>query len=126
MNHNSRTTAAAALIFAAASLAAGCSKNDKTTNPAAAAGPLSSGDMANGAVYPHRFFGPGMFNYHCARHPTQMKGSVTVSASAPASDSLMNVSIVDFSFSPNAITIPVGGKVTWTNNGSVLHTVTSD
>jgi amicyanin len=38
----------------------------------------------------------------------------------------MEISITNFSFSPDTITIPVGTKVTWTNKDSVGHTVTSD
>lgn len=36
------------------------------------------------------------------------------------------VSIRDNYFSPNSITIPVGGSVTWTNLGNMAHTVTAD
>jgi plastocyanin len=36
------------------------------------------------------------------------------------------VSIVNFAFSPSNLPIKTGTKVTWTNNGSVSHTVTSD
>lgn len=43
----------------------------------------------------------------------------------PASSSV-TVSIKNFSFSPSALTIKTGTKVTWVNNDSVPHTVTSD
>lgn len=36
-----------------------------------------------------------------------------------------SVEIVDFSFQPTTLTVPVGTTVTWTNHGSVDHTVTS-
>jgi plastocyanin len=36
------------------------------------------------------------------------------------------VSIANFAFSPAAITVKVGTKVTWTNNDSTAHTVTAD
>ena len=36
------------------------------------------------------------------------------------------VSITDFAFSPSPLTVPVGATVTWTNNGMVSHTSTSD
>jgi plastocyanin len=35
------------------------------------------------------------------------------------------VSISNFAFSPASITVPAGTKVTWTNNDSVAHTVSS-
>jgi plastocyanin len=37
-----------------------------------------------------------------------------------------SVSVVDNSFSPQTITIAQGDTVTWTNNGSMNHTVTAD
>jgi len=37
-----------------------------------------------------------------------------------------NITIVDFSYNPNNVTVPVGTKVIWTNNGPSEHTVTSD
>lgn len=36
------------------------------------------------------------------------------------------VSIVDFGFTPGALTVAVGTTVTWTNTGSARHNVTSD
>jgi plastocyanin len=35
------------------------------------------------------------------------------------------VKIVDYAFSPQKITIPVGGSVTWTNRDDVAHTATA-
>jgi hypothetical protein len=37
-----------------------------------------------------------------------------------------NVTIVDYQFIPATLTVPVGTKVIWTNNGPSIHTVTSD
>lgn len=45
----------------------------------------------------------------------------TAKTATPAS-----VAISNFSFNPSALTVSVGTKVTWTNNDSVPHTVTSD
>ena len=46
-------------------------------------------------------------------------------AQPPASGS-GSVGIVDFSFGPQDVTIAAGGTVTWTNNGGVAHTATSN
>ncbi len=37
-----------------------------------------------------------------------------------------SVSIVDFAFQPGSIEVAAGSTVTWTNNGSAPHTVSSD
>lgn len=37
-----------------------------------------------------------------------------------------NITIVDFQYIPASITVSIGTKVIWTNNGPSLHTVTSD
>ncbi len=37
-----------------------------------------------------------------------------------------NIDIKNFAFSPNTITIKAGDKVTWTNQDSAPHTITSD
>lgn len=37
-----------------------------------------------------------------------------------------NVTIQDFSFSPETVTVKVGQVVQWTNNGPSAHTTTSD
>jgi plastocyanin len=44
-------------------------------------------------------------------------------ASAAAGES---VSIANFAFDPNALTVPVGSTVTWTNSDSTQHTATAD
>ncbi|HXK37982.1 MAG TPA: cupredoxin family copper-binding protein [Candidatus Paceibacterota bacterium] len=44
----------------------------------------------------------------------------------PATINSTEVSIVDYKFEPSPLTIKAGTKVTWTNNDTVPHTVTSD
>lgn len=43
---------------------------------------------------------------------------------APSANS--GVSIVDFDFQPDDLTVAVGDTVTWTNTGTFVHTTTSD
>ena len=50
----------------------------------------------------------------------------TASASKTPAPATAAVSIKNLAFSPATRTIKVGTKVTWTNNDSVSHTVTSD
>jgi plastocyanin len=127
MIRNPGASLAALALGAALSLAvAGCGGDETTTNPPPAAGKeLDSANLGNGNTYAHRFFAAGSFPYHCTIH-NGMNASVTVSAAAPAADSLKSVSITGNAFVPATLTIPVGGKVTWTNNDGVPHTVTSD
>lgn len=61
--------------------------------------------------------------------PTTAPVGNTPAATATSSGTAMAVSITttgSFAFSPATITIKVGTTVTWTNNTSVPHTVTSD
>jgi plastocyanin len=56
--------------------------------------------------------------------PTPAATSGSSSSAAPAAGAA--VAISNFAFSPADITVKVGDTVTWTNNDSVGHTVTSD
>jgi predicted lipoprotein with Yx(FWY)xxD motif/plastocyanin len=55
--------------------------------------------------------------------PSGSGASPAAGSAAPAPSA---VTIADFSFSPGAITVPVGASVTWTNTGQRPHTVTAD
>jgi len=57
---------------------------------------------------------------------TAAPGTTSVPPAATSAASGDAVSIVDRSFQPGAITVPVGTTVTWTNNDSTGHTVTAD
>lgn len=59
-----------------------------------------------------------------ATTPTSSSGGG--SSSAPAAGGAPAVSIANFAFAPVDLTVKVGDTVTWTNNDSVAHTVTSD
>jgi len=48
------------------------------------------------------------------------------SAVTPAAGTILEISMVNFSFSPKEVAIKKGTTVTWTNQDSAVHTVTSD
>lgn len=65
-----------------------------------------------------------VFNKERTDTPAKVENPVTNSTVDQASN--QNIEIKGFAFTPTNITIKVGTKVTWTNNDSVPHTVTSD
>ncbi len=122
-----RGTVLVSMLVLAAGLALTMACSKKATNPGGGGGggggaELSSPDLGSSAAYPHTFMTTGTFPYHCRFHGV-MTGSVMVDNSAAAPKA---VSIVDFSFSPANITVGKGSTVTWTNNGSATHSVTSN
>ncbi|KAG0043560.1 hypothetical protein BGZ83_011273 [Gryganskiella cystojenkinii] len=52
--------------------------------------------------------------------------SIIVALLAPVFAAIHMVTIKDFSFQPQEVDIMPGDQVTWTNNDSIDHTVTSD
>lgn len=58
--------------------------------------------------------------------PSGTTETPVVPASNTSQTSDVMVNIQNFSFSPSSLSIKTGTKVTWTNNDSVAHTVTSD
>ena len=63
----------------------------------------------------------------CSSYGTKTPPPSTTPAPTTTSTGTVNkVSIQGFAFNPSSITVPMGTTVTWTNNGSVTHTVTSD
>jgi plastocyanin len=108
---------------------------------ATAAGVFDSGVLSPGATFSFTFATPGTYRYVCEIHGG-MTGTVVVSGDAPASTpappasptppppalpqpSGAMVHILDNSFTPATLTVPVGTTVTWMQMGSVKHTVTS-
>jgi plastocyanin len=91
-------------------------KTDAATNPApaASAAATSPSTTAAGTTMPGTTM-PGM---------TMPAGGATAAANAPAVSG-NKVSIKNFAFSPADLTVPVGTTVTWTNEDSDAHTVTS-
>ena len=53
-------------------------------------------------------------------------GTTSSAATSSPSADVDSVSIVNMSFSPNTITVPIGATVVWTNDDTVAHTVKSD
>jgi plastocyanin len=105
---------------------------------------FDSGIFDPGANFTWTFDQPGSFPYACQLHP-QMQGTVIAegeavassspvttddqnepTATQPAAPAQSNVSIVDFSFEPATLDVPVGATVVWTNEGRAPHTVTGD
>jgi len=58
--------------------------------------------------------------------PRASSGVTPVSATPAPSATGQSVSITNFAFNPAMLNVAVGTQVTWTNNGSVAHTVTAD
>ena len=118
---------AAATLLLGLSMLSGCGSDDSppTTPPTLE---LNSGDIAGGATFPHTFTTAGTYPYHCSHH-SAMTGSVTVTPGTtdPLTAGVAIQNSTSSGFNPTTITVRVGGTVTWTNNnGSIIHTVTSD
>ncbi|MGZ6339146.1 MAG: cupredoxin domain-containing protein [Candidatus Limnocylindrales bacterium] len=60
-----------------------------------------------------------------AAAPSAAATAPSSAATSPAAGG-MAVTIKDFAFGPASLTVPVGSKVTWTNQDSAGHTVTAD
>ena len=59
----------------------------------------------------------------CGSSTSTSAASATPGTSPAGGDA--TVAIEDFAFVPQTLTVPVGTTVTWTNNDSAAHTVTS-
>ena len=58
--------------------------------------------------------------------PTATPTTAPTAAPTTAPSNGNSISIANFAFAPNSLTVKVGTKVTWTNNDSVAHTVTEN
>jgi len=114
-----------AILLASATLvvltASGCKDSSNPTAPTTKE--LNSGDFGPGATFQHRFAAAGSFPYHCVHHGA-MTGSVQVTDAA--TDTLVNVGIASSSSPFPAASVKPGGRVVWTNNTNMVHTVTSN
>ncbi|MGH3054442.1 MAG: cupredoxin domain-containing protein [Gaiellaceae bacterium] len=84
---------------------------------------LDSGDIGHLASYQHQFATAGTYHYHCIHHGP-MTGTVVVDPNAPSSSASVSIISMTAPFAP--ATVKPGGTVTWTNQMTELHTVTSD
>jgi plastocyanin len=57
---------------------------------------------------------------------TEADGTTTTGADAEPAEGDQAVSISNYTFEPESITVKAGTKVTWTNSDDVAHTATSD
>ncbi len=62
-------------------------------------------------------------NHDAAAQPAEMAPAATPGADSSAARN--QVTIDNFAFSPQTLTVPVGTKVTWINRDDVPHTATS-
>jgi plastocyanin len=62
----------------------------------------------------------------CSNTPTSANGSNPPPGGGGGGGASAAVSIADYSYTPATLTVKAGTTVTWSNNGSVGHTVTSD
>jgi plastocyanin len=63
----------------------------------------------------------------CSQSSSSTTSGQTSSVSSSTTSSLSSyVTISNFAFDPKELTVSKGTKVTWTNNDSVNHTITSD
>jgi plastocyanin len=117
--------------------------DDRAHTVTANDGAFNSGTISEGGSWKRTFKQAGTFSYLCAIHP-EMTGKVVVKGSTTASTPKpkptptptpkptpnlgttgVDAQIVDFSFSPGELSIPVGSTVTWRNAGEAPHTVTA-
>ena len=99
-------------------------------------GSWDTGTMIRGASVRRTFPTPGTYLYFCTIHPN-MKATIFVTGAngeAPpppksrpvATVAAGDVSIVDFAFSPETLTVAAGASVGFVNNGVAPHTATSN
>jgi len=122
--HRSHRFLLAPLVLVLALFVGACGDdgNDNPVVPPATL-ELNSATLGSGATYPHTFATAGTYPYHCKFH-SGMTATIIVD---PASTvSTLGISITDNQFTPSSTTVDTGAVVTWTNNGSSNHTVTSN
>ena len=134
-----RAFAPASVVVAAGGTVEWTNADGEGHTVSATGGAFESGIMPEGAAFSQVFETPGTFDYVCAIHP-EMRGRVTVAqpgdaaaspvpvpvpavTSAPAPE--IQVSIIDMVYAPTTVEVSAGTTVHWTNDDSVIHTVTA-
>jgi len=133
----------AVALFLTAAWLWSCSKNNPAypTNPGNPGGgaELNGSLSSTGSQYAHTFAKAGTFNYKCTIHPScaSLAGTIVVLAPGGAiQHRVLAITQSGGSSGPYGSTcsslslqrdsVFVGDQVTWTNNSSLPHTVTSD
>ncbi len=108
---------------------------DGDTHTATSPGNFNSGDIRTGQSWEFTFTSPGTFNYFCGYH-SEMQGQIVVTGSGGSTATpqatntpvagTADVTIQNFAFTPQHLTVLVGTTVRWTNADSAPHTATSD
>lgn len=96
-------------------------------------GSFASPSMAPGTRWSRRFNLPGEFSYRCAHH-AEVVGTVVVTGPPILEKLLEEVAISEpktddpttWNFGPKDLIVTTGMSVEWRNNGTNVHTVTSD
>ncbi|MHB8585347.1 MAG: cupredoxin domain-containing protein [Thermoplasmatota archaeon] len=83
---------------------------------------FDSGALIHGQSFSATFYAPEVAPYFSPPQPF-MKGNLTIADGTPAKPVTYYVSIANFAFSPQNLTIHVGDTVVWTNNDSTSHEV---
>lgn len=81
---------------------------------------FDSGTRNPGSTFSFKFTVEGVYPYYCMIH-TFMRGNVTV----VGANETAAVDIRNLEFLPSNLTVALGTTVTWTNDDSMTHTVTS-
>lgn len=98
---------------------------------------LDSGNLQPGDAWSFTFTARGTYTYLDDRNADNSAyfGTVTVGAApatggsgapAPPAPAVAAVHLAGEAFTPASVTVAIGGVVTWTNNDTTAHTVTSD
>ncbi len=101
-----------------------------STSVPSGASSFDSGNMPAGAKYTYNFTTPGTYEYHCSYHSWMTGTVVVVAGAAPVKVSIPSGAANPSNapgYAPDNITLVVGvnNTVTWSNDDTAPHTVTS-